>query len=347
MTAAPPETPAAGPAGAPPAAGRWWVRPLKWLLTAAVLAFVGWRAVGLWEDAGRKPFDLRPAWLLPAGLAYLVGWLPSVWVFRLLLARAGQRVGFANAARAYYCGHLGKYVPGKALALVIRGRLVVGRGGTFGTGVLAAGLETLISMGAGAAIGVALLPWCLAGTEAEERLDHLPGVAFLLRNPLAAGALVLAGTLAALPILASLFTRLAAKLAPPEARAAVRFSPGTLAAGLAACGLGWVAHGASLWCCVAAVGGTPGPADLPACVGAAGLATAAGFAAIFAPGGVGVREAILIETLSPRPGVGAAAVAAAVVLRLVWLAGEVSAAAALFYGIRPRPASPPGEVPGA
>ena len=326
MIAAPPEP--------PPAGARWGVRLLKWGLTAAALAFVGWRAVGLWEDASRQPFDLRPGWLLPAGGAYLAGWLPSVWVFRRLLARAGQRVGLLDAARAYYCGHLGKYVPGKALALVIRGRLVVGRGGTFGVGVLAAGLETLISMGAGAAIGVALLPWGLAGTEAGERLGDLPAIGLLLNRPLVAVAAVTVGIAAALPLLASTFTRLAVRLAPAEARNAVRFTPGTLATGLAACGVGWIGHGLSLWCCVRAVGGAAALADLPACVGAAGLATAAGFAAVFAPGGVGVREAILIETLAPRPGVGASAVAAALVLRLVWLVGELCAAAPLYYGRR-------------
>ncbi|MFH5805346.1 lysylphosphatidylglycerol synthase domain-containing protein [Alienimonas sp. DA493] len=312
------------------------------------MAFVGWRAVGLWEDAARRPFDLHPVWLLPAGLAYLAGWLPSVWVFRLLLERAGQRVGYADAARAYYCGHLGKYVPGKALALVIRGRLIVGRGGTFGVGTLAAGLETLISMGAGAAVGVALLPWGLAGTEAGERLDRFPGFGFLLERPLIAVAAVAVGTALALPVLAALFTRLAVKLAPAEAREAVRFAPGVLAVGLAACGVGWVWHGISLWCCVRAVGGTAEAADLLACVGAAGLATAAGFAAVFAPGGVGVREAILIETLSPRAGVGASAVAAAVVLRLVWLASELCAAALLYYVRRVPPAgSPPGSRAGS
>ncbi|QDT17667.1 lysylphosphatidylglycerol synthase transmembrane domain-containing protein [Alienimonas californiensis] len=312
------------------------------------MAFVCWRAVGLWEDAARRPFDLRPSWLAPAALAYLVGWLPSVWVFRLLMQRAGQRIGFFDAARAYYCGHLGKYVPGKALALVIRGRLLVGRGGTFGVGVLAAGLETLISMGAGAAVGVALLPWALAGTDVGEKLDRFPAVGFLLNRPLAAVAIVAVGTALALPVLAALFTRLAVKLAPPEARGVVRFSPGVLAVGLAACVVGWIGHGVSLWCCVRAVGGAAGVADLPACVGAAGLATAAGFAAVFAPGGVGVREAILIETLSPRPGVGATAVAAAVLLRLVWLASELCAAALLYYVRRVPPAgSPPGPPAGS
>ena len=313
------------------------MRPLKWALTIAVLAFVGWRAAGLWEDARRQPFELRPVWLLPAGLAYLAGWAPSVWVFRSLLSRAGQSVGRADAARAYYCGHLGKYVPGKALALVIRGRLLVGRGGTLGVGVLAAGLETLISMGAGAAIGIALLPWCLIGTELGAELAGVPVAGSLMIRPWLGGVVVLIGTAAALPALAALFTRLAAKLAPAEARDSVRFDTRTLAAGLAACSAGWVLHGASLWCCLRAVGGEATAGDLPACVGATGLATAAGFAAVFAPGGVGVREAVLIETLSPRPTIGAAAVAAAVVLRLVWLVSELVAAGGLYY----YPARPP------
>ena len=307
---------------------------------------MAWRAAGLWEDVGRRPFALRPAWLAPAGLAYFAGWLPSVWAFRTLLNRGGGRVPFLTAARAYYCGHLGKYVPGKALALVIRGKLAAGGGVTFGAGVLAAGLETLISMGAGAAIGVALLPWCLAGTDVSDELRRVPFLAPLLGRPLIAGAVVLLGTAAAVPVLAVLFTRLAAKLAPPEDRGAVRFTPALLAAGLAACTAGWVGHGLSLWCCVRAVGGAATLGDLPACVGAAGLATAAGFAAVFAPGGVGVREAVLIETLSPRPGIGAAAVAAAVVLRLAWLGSEVLAAAALYYGVRRHepPPSPPDAV---
>ena len=322
------------------------MRPLKYTLTAAVLAFVAWRAAGLWEDANRRPFELRPLWLLPAGLAYLAGWLPSVWVFGVLLGPASRRPSFAAASRAYYCGHLGKYVPGKALALVVRGKLVAGAGVAFGTGVLAAGLETLISMGAGAALGVALLPWCLAGTEVSEELQRVPLIPLLLSRPLATGCVVLLGTAAAVPLLAAVFSRLAAKLAPVGERDAVRFSPALLAAGLLACGGGWCQHGLSLWCCVRAVGGNPSLIDLPACVGAAGLATAAGFAAVFAPGGVGVREAILIETLSPRPGVGASAVAAAVVLRLVWLGSEVLAAGALFYGVGgpQTPAAPPDAV---
>ena len=56
---------------------------------------------------------------LPAGIAYAVGWLPSVWFWRSLMGSLGGRVTFADAARAYYCGHLGKYVPGKAMVLVI------------------------------------------------------------------------------------------------------------------------------------------------------------------------------------------------------------------------------------
>ena len=72
-----------------------------------------------------------------------------------------------------------------------------------------------------------------------------------------------------------------------------------------------------------------------------GLATSLGFAAIFAPGGVGVREAVLIEGLA-KSGVGLQpAVIGSVALRAAWLLAELIASGALYYGHRPAPSSTP------
>ena len=60
----------------------------------------------------------------------------------------------------------------------------------------------------------------------------------------------------------------------------------------------------------------------------------AGFLALFAPGGVGVREGVLIEVLQVQPAIDARhAVAAAFLLRLVGLVSEVVVAAVLYYGL--------------
>ena len=58
-------------------------------------------------------------------------------------------------------------------------------------------------------------------------------------------------------------------------------------------------------------------------------ATVAGFVVAVAPGGLGVRESVLMYALGPALGTGLA-VASALALRLVWVAAEVMAAAALM-----------------
>ena len=74
-------------------------------------------------SGGRRP--RRP---VPAGHALL----------RPLLARTlrvlGQSVSLPLALRAYYIGQLGKYVPGKALVVILRAGLVRGPGSRYGVG---------------------------------------------------------------------------------------------------------------------------------------------------------------------------------------------------------------------
>jgi uncharacterized membrane protein YbhN (UPF0104 family) len=78
-------------------------------------------------------------------------------------------------------------------------------------------------------------------------------------------------------------------------------------------------RGAGLWALLHVVTTTvPSPAFV---VGALGLANAAGTVAVFAPGGVGVREAVLVALLAGSVGAPQAA-AAAVAWRFLELAAE-------------------------
>ncbi|MEZ6046842.1 MAG: hypothetical protein R3C11_14940 [Planctomycetaceae bacterium] len=61
----------------------------------------------------------------------------------------GADVPWGAAIRAHYCGHLGKYVPGKALVLVIRTALVKNAGCPPALAALTATCETLMMMGTG------------------------------------------------------------------------------------------------------------------------------------------------------------------------------------------------------
>ncbi len=66
---------------------------------------------------------------------------------------------------------------------------------------------------------------------------------------------------------------------------------------------GWSLHGLSLGLVLYAVGVPFELVQWPFWTGAAALATAIGFLAVFAPGGLGVREGLLIEFLAAHYGV--------------------------------------------
>ena len=73
---------------------------------------------------------------------------------------------------------------------------------------------------------------------------------------------------------------------------------------------------------------------MPVVIAAVALATAAGFVVAVMPGGLGVREGVLITPLTPALGPDLSVVAA-FLLRLVWVVAELAAAAVLVPMLRP------------
>ena len=69
--------------------------------------------------------------------------------------------------------------------------------------------------------------------------------------------------------------------------------------------LSWVAHGTAFWLLARGLG-LPGALPLSTAVGAFTLGYVLGLLALFAPGGVGVREVVLISLLTPTMGAGGA-----------------------------------------
>ena len=67
---------------------------------------------------------------------------------------------------------------------------------------------------------------------------------------------------------------------------------------------------------------------VPVVIASVALATVAGFVVAVLPGGLGVREGVLMSALAPALG-SDRAVVAALMLRLVWVAAELVAAAIL------------------
>ncbi len=102
-------------------------RGRKWLLFALKLAIVGLLVWGVRASLANGLDQLRdhtvrlePTWLVASGLLYLCGMLPACLFWRRVLRVLGIKAGLLQTIRAYYIGHLGKYVPGKALVVLLR-----------------------------------------------------------------------------------------------------------------------------------------------------------------------------------------------------------------------------------
>ena len=93
---------------------------------------------------GRWQFDSW--WLAASGGLYLLGTLCCGVFWHRTLRALGQPVSLPQALRAYYIGQLGKYVPGKAMVVILRAGLVRGQGSIPALAAVSVFLETLTMM---------------------------------------------------------------------------------------------------------------------------------------------------------------------------------------------------------
>ena len=305
----------------------WFV--LKCLLLALVLVFIVRRGIQLWETAPPKPIQIDVVWLVAASVLYFLSWLPSVWFWRAMLERMNQPIDWWTALRAHYVGHVGKYIPGKGLVLVIRGSLAKEANVNPLLGGVTAAYETLTFMAAGAAIGLALSPMILPAL-VDKWLP--PSPSWIRGSTYLFPGLVAFATFATTPFSSWLFTKVGRKTMTdsihPQAIAPA-ISAGLISQGVVLTSLGWGIQALSLGCVLQSMSTVPlDLAQFPIWLAACALSTVGGFVVLLAPGGIGVREGLLIEVLKDQPQIGpATALIAAGLLRVVWFVTELIAAA--------------------
>ena len=287
------------------------------MLFAACLGAVSyfvWRNAGRLAASGLR-FDaslvaLSLGCVIAAYLARFLSWTALASLFSL-------RAPLLPAGRAYFLSVLGRYIPGKVgLALV---RIEGYRGHPASLVVLATGVEMLTALSAGLVlmcVGILFLP---PGVPAWLRWAAPAGIALialLLSPPLfhraARAALRLTGS-AEPPIL----PRFGAMLG----LIGLYLLPGLL-------------QGLGLYTLLLSLGPVPAGSYL-AVTGAYYTAGIAGMLAVFAPGGIGVREGILMLVLPvivPRE----TAIAASLAIRLVMVAAELLLAGVFALAARRR-----------
>jgi len=308
---------------------KWIVAGVKLLVAAAVLWWVKDTIVAGWQQFQAQDqglWDWQPGWLLIAGGIYALAQLPFAMFWYRVLWVLGQRPRVGEALRAYYIGHLGKYVPGKAMVVVLRAGLVRSPRVDVGVAAAAVFLETLTMMAVGGFLAAGYL------------------LLFFQKEPAWAWAAAGLMAVALLPTLPPVFRRLVrlARIGRRDPRAVAALEKlgfGTLAMGWVVDLVGWVLMALSYYATLRALGipGIDPVADLPRYTAGVALAVVAGFLLLVLPGGVGVREAFLaklmlryLEKLG-RLDAASTAWASAILLRLVWVVVEASISSIMYF----------------
>jgi hypothetical protein len=320
-----------------------------------VIWAVGRHVLRTWHDLDQQGIVLHfePIWLVGSGLLYLAGLLAFGRFYERILHASPTPVGLVPASRAYLVSHLGKYVPGKAMVVVVRVGLVVPFGARASTAAIATFYETLVMMATGGLI--AAIGFAPAG-ESHGVEVTIPGwgpVEFPVYRLGAVAGLGLGLAFLAV-VLPPVFRRLAGLVSLPipgvGPEALPTLTGPLLSQGLLWSSLGWVLLGLSQLAVVLAFvpEGTQAWLSLElilAMIASVALATVAGFVVAVLPGGLGVREGVLMSLLTPALGTDRSVVAA-LTLRLVWVVAELAAAVVLVpWWRRPHePVNPPLEA---
>jgi MFS family permease len=337
---------------------------LRWGLFLLVVWYVATQARTLW-DANRE-IDVQFDWkyLVAAGLISQLSWLPSTWFWQRLIELLGEKkCERYPLVRAYFCGSLGKYVPGKAAVILIRSALVKKHGVSF----VRASIASMVEAGAVMLVGC-VVTVVFAATIIPS--DSLPTwiAETVPRESASWSSLLIAVVILSLvrPILAVpanwIFVKIArivekrAQLKTAEENSTIPETPNDensndheltdstigrltwqfLVAAALMFAASWAGHGLSLLLVLRSM--NPNILTLDAWIistAAAAAGTSVGFFAVFAPGGLAVREGLIITLLAPSMG-GPVAVAGAGLYRLASLAAESMAALVLYVVVPPQ-----------
>jgi uncharacterized membrane protein YbhN (UPF0104 family) len=241
-----------------------------------------WRIKANLEASIPRLDNLRWDRIFLASLLYAIGLVPPSFLLRRALMSLGQHARVGTSIAAQLLGHVGKYVPGKAMVIVLRAGALAHDDVRPLAATISVFLETFLMMAVGAAVAGLVVLW-------------LPVPTWI------AVIAVSVAVFASLPTLPPILKRIAkrlSKLSIMEADA--KIDMGLFAAGWGWSLLSWVFVGASFTLVVTAI---PSATPLPPWIELYAIATAAislamviGFASLL-PGGAGVRELVLTTVL--------------------------------------------------
>ncbi len=298
---------------------KWWLRLANIAVFGIVGAFV-WREVArqwsTFTGADMSFVDVRFQWILAAAVITWLTYLLLIAAWRFVLRGWGQDIAYWQAVRIWCLSNLGRYIPGKIWA--VAGMAVLAK--RQGVDGWAAAASALVMQGlavtTGGAIVIATVP-VVRATDAT-------------LSPIFIGAAVILGLTALALLMTPRFMHSIGQMTNG------RFQPRPLAFSAVAAGAGstllsWLTYGVAFWFLARGVAPHAMP-SLAMAIGSFAAAYVVGLIAVFAPGGIVVREGVLLALLAPQIG-GPPALVLLTASRLLLTVTEVTAA--LFATVLP------------
>ncbi len=281
-------------------ANRAWWRMSLTSLAIAVVAYFLWTSISTqWDAVRSQPWSLHWYWLATSAA---VTWFGVVWLVFLwrtvIVMFSGQPLDFWSAYRIAALSNLGKYIPGKLWSVMGLIYFLREEGHPTSAAIGATVLHQAYTLISGILFATLILGLNVWG--------EIP-IAIIV------GVLVASLTMVYPPVLERVlnFGLRLVRRDPVAIRLRIA-SAGVLYVGYS---VAWVIYGAGFWMMSKAFGIPAGP--FWPVVASYGGAYLAGFLALFAPGGLGVREGILALMLGPYLPPGLPAVVA--VLSRLWM----------------------------
>ncbi len=302
-------------------------RPARVAFVVVAVGLAVWALWSRWPDVVRAVHRLDGRYLAAAAVATVANLVLSGLAWRALVADLGARLPYGLAARVFFVGQIGKYVPGSLWPMIVQAELAKRH---VARRLTAAATFLLILLSGATALIVVLvaLPFAPDGGGAGLRwaaLLVLPAAALL--HPAVIGRLLDRGL------------RLLGRDPLPR-WTSVR---GTAVASAWAFGA-WVLAGLQVWLLAVPLGAPATWRTFALAVGGYALAWAIALVVVVAPAGAGAREVALAAVLSPVLDRGAVVVVV-LLSRVLFTAADLTLAALGFAAGRREAAVTPRSAP--
>lgn len=285
-------------------------RIIQVVLIGLIFYFLGKQLVDNWGKVAAYRWQINyPMLIIATALCVFTFFImSSVW--RLIILSLGKQIGNAKAFKISYIANLGRYIPGKIWQMFGMIMLAKKEGITEEEAVTSFGLTQLFAVPSGLLCGVVFLMLSPGGFGDYSRIPYMSAGLKIV------GAAILLVSLltvffpqrmeALLNRVFILFKRKAIRLEINKSLAAAIYGGYFLA---------WSLYGLSFWIFVKGV--TVQAAPVFPVIGLFVIAYQIGYLALFAPGGMGPREAVM--TLLLAPFFGPAVAAALSLASRLWL----------------------------